>query len=312
MQTTHTVLMVRPASFAFNPDTAANNRFQQQAQGGENVQQQALEEFDQYVAALRAHDVEVLVHQDRALPHTPDSIFPNNCWSSHPDGTLVIYPMQGHNRRLERNKGVLDWLREQHQVLQCVDFSGLEAQGLFLEGTGSMVFDREQRICYAGYSTRTHAAALQPVLDHLGYELCAFNAVDRAGVPIYHTNVMMSVGQHLAVVCLQAVSDPAERDGLRLRLESSGKEILALDWDQLESFAGNMLEVHNRRGEPLLVMSRTAWASLDAGQRRQVERYATPLPVKIDTIERIGGGSARCMLAEVFLPKHPSTVECAR
>ena len=312
MQTTHTVLMVRPASFAFNPDTAVNNRFQQRALANENVQQQALEEFDQYVAALCAHDVEVLVHHDRALPHTPDSIFPNNCWSSHPDGTLVIYPMQGHNRRLERNKGVLDRLRKEHRVLHCADFSALEAQGWFLEGTGSMVFDREQRICYAGYSSRTHAAALQPVLDHLGYQLCAFNAVDRAGVPIYHTNVMMSVGRHLAVVCLRAVSNPIECDGLRQRLESSCKEILALDWDQLESFAGNMLELHNRRGEPLLVMSRTAWAALDAGQRRQIERHATPLPVKIDTIERIGGGSARCMLAEVFLPRPPATVECAR
>ncbi|NWB29181.1 citrulline utilization hydrolase CtlX [Pseudomonas gingeri] len=312
MQTTHTVLMIRPASFSFNPDTAANNRFQHQARADENVQRLALEEFDAYVTALRAQDVEVLVHNDRALPHTPDSIFPNNCWSSHPDGTLVIYPMQGENRRLERHKGVLDWLREHHQVERLVDFSDLERQGLYLEGTGSMVFDREQRICYAGYSTRTHARALRQVVDQLGYQLCGFHAVDRGGVPIYHTNVMMSVGRRLALICLRALADEAEREGLRQRLETSGKELLTLDWEQLESFAGNMLEVHNRRGEPLLVMSRTAWRSLDAGQRRQIERHATPLPVNIDTIERIGGGSARCMLAEVFLARRQFAVECAR
>jgi hypothetical protein len=157
---------------------------------------------------------------------------------------------------------------------------------------------------------------LNQVVEHLGYELCAFNAVDRQGVAIYHTNVMMSVGTKLAVVCLESVSDLGERNALRARLESSGKQILALSFDQLESFAGNMLEVHNSAGEPVLVMSRTAWQSLDAGQRSLIERHAKPLPVNIDTIERIGGGSARCMLAEVFLsqrlPKHLTTQEQSR
>lgn len=303
MQTTNTVLMIRPTRFSFNQDTAANNRFQRPAAVSEDVQRKALEEFDGYVAALRAHGVEVLVHNDREAPHTPDSIFPNNWWSSHPDGTLVLYPMQGHNRRLERDKGVLDWLRDHYQVEQLLDLSHLELHDMFLEGTGSMVLDRQARICYAGYSTRTHAQALDQVVKHLGYELCAFNAVDRQGVAIYHTNVMMSVGSRLAVACLESVTQADERQALRARLEDSGKQVIALNWEQLESFAGNMLEVHGAKGEPLLVMSRTAWQSLDTTQRRLIEAHTTPLPVNIDTIERIGGGSARCMLAEVYLSK---------
>ncbi|WP_347900399.1 citrulline utilization hydrolase CtlX [Pseudomonas purpurea] len=312
MQTTNTVLMIRPTRFSFNQDTAANNRFQRPADVAEDVQLKALQEFDGYVAALREHGVEVRVHHDSEAPHTPDSIFPNNWWSSHPDGTLVLYPMQGHNRRLERDKGVLDWLRDDYHVDQLLDLSSLEQQEVFLEGTGSMVLDRTQRICYAGYSTRTHAQALHQVVDHLGYELCAFNAVDRHGVAIYHTNVMMSVGSRLAVACLESIRDHSQRATLRARLEDSGKQVMPLSWDQLESFAGNMLEVHNAAGEPLLVMSRTAWNSLDANQRRLIESHARPLPVNIDTIERIGGGSARCMLAEVYLPKRMTPQELSR
>ncbi|MDB5984892.1 MAG: amidinotransferase [Pseudomonas sp.] len=312
MQTTNTVLMIRPTRFTFNQDTAANNHFQRPAALTEDVQSKALQEFDGYVATLRAQGINVMVHNDAEAPHTPDSIFPNNWWSSHPDGTLILYPMQGLNRRLERDKGVLDWLRDQYHVGQLLDLSSLEQQEIFLEGTGSMVFDREQRICYAGYSTRTHAQALDQLIKHLGYDLCAFNAVDRRGVAIYHTNVMMSVGTRLAVVCLESVSDLTERDALRSRLESSRKQVMALSWEQLESFAGNMLEVHNSAGEPVLVMSRTAWESLDNPQRRLIERHAMPLPVNIDTIERIGGGSARCMLAEIYLPKRRSSLEQAQ
>jgi hypothetical protein len=200
----------------------------------------------------------------------------------------------------------------EYRVEQVLDLSSLEEQEVFLEGTGSMVLDRQQRICYAGYSTRTHARALDQLVSHLGYELCAFNAVDRQGVAIYHTNVMMSVGTRVAVVCLASVPHPGERAALRNRLETSGKQLIDLNWAQLESYAGNMLQVHNAAGEPLLVMSRTAWQSLDADQRRLIETHTTPLPVNIDTIERIGGGSARCMLAEVFLPKRSSSREQVR
>ncbi|MEN5090932.1 arginine deiminase-related protein [Pseudomonas protegens] len=312
MQTTHSLLMIRPTRFSFNQDTAGNNSFQRPAGLAEDVQAKALEEFDGYVAALREQGVQVLVHEDGAAPHTPDSIFPNNCWSSHPDGTLVLYPMQGRNRRLERFKGVLAHLHEHYQVARTLDLTPLEQEQTFLEGTGSMVLDRQQRICYAGYSSRTHARALDQWVDHLGYELCAFHARDRHGVPIYHTNVMMSVGSRLAVACLQSLDVAQERAALRQRLESSGKQVLPLTWAQLKSFAGNMLEVHNRAGEPLLVMSRTAWRSLDAQQRQLIERHVQPLPVNIDTIERIGGGSARCMLAEIYLPERQPQLEHSR
>lgn len=309
MQTTNTVLMIRPTRFTFNTDTADNNRFQQRILTPEMAQARALEEFDGYVAALREHGVDVLVIQDSEAPHTPDSIFPNNWWSSHNDGTLALYPMEGRNRRLERSKGVLEQLREDYQINRVLDFTEMEDQGLFLEGTGSMVLDRQHHICYAGYSSRTHAKALRHFVEQFGYNLCAFHAQDRQGVPIYHTNVMMSVGTTLAVACLDSICATGERTAVETQLRATGKEILTLSWGQLESFAGNMLEVQDRDGAPLLVMSRTAWNSLDFTQRAIIERHARPLPVNIDTIERIGGGSARCMLAEVYLPRKPGLVE---
>ncbi|WP_194791108.1 citrulline utilization hydrolase CtlX [Pseudomonas sp. UFMG81] len=302
MQTTNTVLMIRPARFAFNPDTAVNNRFQQAPLDPESANAKALAEFDGYVDALRQHGVEVLVVQDTPEPHTPDSIFPNNWWSSHADGSLVLYPMEGQNRRLERGKGVLQALTERFAIKQTIDLSPLEQHNLFLEGTGSMVLDREHRISYACHSGRTHEHALRQFAEQLDYRLCLFHAVDRQHAPIYHSNVMMNVGRQLAVVCLDALPHASERRTLEHSLRDTGKQVLALNHDQLENFAGNMLEVHDRAGRSLLVMSRSAWRSLDAGQRQQVERHSQPLVVNIDHIERIGGGSARCMLAEVHLP----------
>ncbi|MCU1734753.1 MULTISPECIES: citrulline utilization hydrolase CtlX [unclassified Pseudomonas] len=302
MQTTNTVLMIRPARFAFNPDTAVNNRFQKPVLEPEQAQQKALEEFDGYVDTLRQHGVDVLVVQDTPAPHTPDSIFPNNWWSSHADGSLVLYPMEGQNRRLERDKGVLQVLSERFAIHKTLDLSPLEAQNIFLEGTGSMVLDRENRISYACHSGRTHGEALRQFAENMDYRLCVFHAVDRHQSPIYHSNVMMSVGRNLSVVCLDALPEAAERRALEHSLRDTGKDILALNFDQLEGFAGNMLEVHDKQGQPLLVMSRSAWNSLSAEQRRQAERHSHPVVVNIDHIERIGGGSARCMLAEVHLP----------
>lgn len=302
MQTTNTVLMIRPARFAFNPDTALNNRFQKPVLDADAAQQKALEEFDGYVDTLRQHGVDVLVVQDTPAPHTPDSIFPNNWWSSHADGSLVLYPMEGQNRRLERDKGVLRALEERFAVHTTIDLSPLEQQNIFLEGTGSMVLDREHRISYACHSGRTHCEALRQFAEQLDYRLCVFHAVDRHQAPIYHSNVMMSVGRALSVVCLDALPDAGERRALEHSLRDTGKDILALDFDQLEGFAGNMLEVHDKQGQPLLVMSRSAWSALRPEQRRQAERHSHPLVVNIDHIERIGGGSARCMLAEVHLP----------
>ncbi|WP_437883806.1 citrulline utilization hydrolase CtlX [Pseudomonas sp. LRF_L74] len=302
MQTTSSVLMVRPANFSFNPDTADNNPFQHDDLPAAQVQRQALEEFDGYVAALREHGIEVLVVQDTPEPHTPDSIFPNNGFSTHADGTLVLYPMQGENRRLERGKPIFQAL-DGFQISKRIDLSAHEQQSRFLEGTGSLVLDREARIAYACRSIRTHDALLDEFAKRLGYRVQAFDAVDRQGVPIYHSNVMMSVGSRLALVCLVSLPDDAQRERLRNGLEASGKQVMALSWDQLEQFAGNMLELHDASGQPLLVMSRSAWRSLDDAQRTLIEAHARPLVVNIDTIERVGGGSARCMLAEIHLPR---------
>lgn len=302
MQTTNTVLMIRPTRFAFNPDTALNNHFQQPLLDAEQAQQKALQEFDGYVDTLREHGVEVLVVQDTPAPHTPDSIFPNNWWSSHSDGSLVLYPMEGSNRRLEREKGVLDILQQRYAIARTVDLSHFESSGIYLEGTGSMVLDRVNRISYACHSGRTHQQALRQFAEQLDYRLCMFHALDRHQAPIYHSNVMMSVGRDLAVVCLQALPDADERKALESCLRETGKQLLCLDFDQLEAFAGNMLEVHDAQGQGLLVMSRSAWSSLTPTDRQQVERHTRPVVVDIDHIERIGGGSARCMLAEVHLP----------
>lgn len=210
--------------------------------------------------------------------------------------------MEGQNRRLERSKGVLKVLEERFAVRQTIDLSPLEQQSMYLEGTGSMVLDREHRISYACHSGRTHTQALRLFAEQLDYRLCLFHAVDRHQAPIYHSNVMMSVGRGLSVVCLQALPEADERRTLEHSLRDTGKDILTLDFDQLEGFAGNMLEVHDKQGQPLLVMSRSAWRSLTSEQRRQVEQHSHPVVVNIDHIERIGGGSARCMLAEVHLP----------
>jgi len=303
MQTTHTVLMIRPVRFGFNPDTAINNRFQQAPLDPAQASERALLEFDHYVETLREHGVTVLVVQDSPTPHTTDSIFPNNGWSTHPDGCLVLYPMQGENRRLERDKGVLQTLADHFVIRERVDFTPLERHCVFLEGTGSLVLDRQNRIAYACHSGRTHPEALELFARRMNYRIRAFNAVDRNGAAIYHSNVMMSVGRDLAIICLQSIPDLQQRQAIEQSLLDTGKQVLTLDWHQLENFAGNMLELQDEKGAPLLVMSLNAWQSLQGPQRALIERHARPVIVDIGTIERIGGGSARCMLAEVFLSR---------
>lgn len=301
MQTTSTVLMVRPARFAFNPDTAGNNAFQHDDLEPARVRSEALVEFDRFVATLRERGVNVLVVQDSAEPHTPDSIFPNNGFTTHADGTLVIYPMQGENRRLERDKGLLGALLG-FSVTRTLDLTANERQQRFLEGTGSLVLDRAARIAYACRSIRTHDALLAEFARRMDYRVVAFDAFDAAGVPIYHTNVMMSVGGALALVCLASIADVGQRQNLLRTLEKSGKQVLELSLAQLSRFAGNMLELHNEQGQALLVMSRSAYESLTPAQLHCIEACASPVVADIGTIERVGGGSARCMLAEIHLP----------
>jgi hypothetical protein len=301
-----TVLMVRPVRFEGNPQTAASNRFQGRAAAAGSPQPAALHEFDALVTALGRHGVEAIVLEDTPEPHTPDSIFPNNWVSFHADGRVVLYPMQAVNRRAERRPDVIELLAADHgfQVREVVDLTHHEGDGHFLEGTGSLVLDRVNRIAYACLSSRTHLDPLGEFAQRMGYEVVAFDAVDRGGVPIYHTNVLMNVGAQLAVVCADAIPRDEQREAVLGRLRDTGRDVLTLDYTQLEAFAGNMLELSTRQGR-LVAMSRRAYDSLGDDMRRRIGGNGETLVADIATIEDHAGGSVRCMLAEVHLPRGP-------
>lgn len=302
MQTTNHLLMIRPVDFKFNDQTAGNNKFQV-ASTESDVQNQALMEFDGFVDLLRKNNVDVTVVDDTIQPETPDSIFPNNWVSFHNDGSVYLYPMFSENRRLERRRDIIDALDANFQINHISDLSFYEFQEAYLEGTGSMVLDRENKIAYACLSIRTDVSALNNFCQLAEYKSVIFNAVDGTGFPIYHTNVMMCIGDKFAVVCLDAVPNAHEKSFLTQVLTSMGKEIVAISLDQMNHFAGNMLQVSNNNGESLLVMSEQAYQSLNEDQIQALEKYSRIIYAPIYTIETNGGGSARCMLAEIHLPK---------
>ncbi len=298
--------MIRPVRFESNPQTAASNRFQGKSGSSPAQQQQAaLEEFDDLVDALRSVSVDVIVVDDTAEPHTPDSVFPNNWVSFHADGRVVLYPMEADNRREERRPEIIGMLAAEHgfHVSAVVDLSHHEANGHFLEGTGSMVLDRVNRIAYACLSTRTQLDALGDFAQRMDYDVVAFDAVDKAGTAIYHTNVLMSVGEDIAVICDEAIPRDDQRQAVLQRLQETGHEVVAISYDQLEAFAGNMLELRSANGQRVLAMSDQARASLTVEQLEKLEQHARIVSVPIDTIESSAGGSVRCMLAEVHLPR---------
>ncbi|MBQ9668342.1 MAG: amidinotransferase [Prevotella sp.] len=302
MQTTNRVLMVRPVRFAFNEETAANNAFQVRsasAEAAQRTQQLAVSEFDAYVSLLRENGVTVDVLQDTPEPFTPDSIFPNNCFSTHDDGTLVVYPMFAQNRRREREK-LLPFIGTD-RFSRVVDLTHWEAEGKCLEGTGSLILDRERRMAYACLSPRTDRDVMREWAEALGYDYFLFDSQDEQGMPVYHTNVVMHVGSRMAVVCLDSVRDADQRQTLAGLLEESGKTVVDITLQQVHQFAGNMLEVEGKDGEPLLVMSQTARRSLTTKQLLTISQHARILSPDISAIEQAGGGSARCMLAEFFL-----------
>lgn len=301
MQTTSHVLMVRPTRFEANPQTMGSNAFQRGAVPGLDPQAMALAEFDGYVAALEAAGVAVLVVQDTPAPHTPDSIFPNNWVSFHADGTVILYPMEAPNRRLERHLPILDAVAGRFDVRRTVDLSPMEAAGRFLEGTGSMVLDREHRLAYLCRSSRTHPEAVRAFCDLMGFTAVWFDATDASGTPIYHTNVMMALGRTLAVICLEAIADPRQRASVLGHFQDTGKTVLAISRAQMNAFAGNMIELQGCN-EPVFAMSRRAWRSLTQSQRDLILAHAQPLVAAIDTIEHCGGGGTRCMVAEIHLP----------
>lgn len=301
MQHTSHLLMIKPVRFGFNAETAVNNSFQVRS-ADTAVQEKALAEFENLIALLKKHGVDVTVIEDSPEPHTPDSVFPNNWISFHDDGTVYLYPMFAVNRRLERKQQVLDAIRAKYKVKQIIDLTKHEANHLFLEGTGSMVLDRENKIAYACLSPRTDKKILLEFCDGAQYRAISFTAVDGAGEPIYHTNVMMCVADQYAVICLDAVKDMAERNQLRNSIAENGKEIIDISFEQMIRFAGNMLQVHNTDGKKFVVMSSQAYHSLTTHQIEQIEKYNAIIHEDISTIESNGGGSARCMMAEVFLP----------
>ena len=305
-QLASTVLMIRPVRFESNPLTAASNRFQGRIRASALEQQRAAQrEFDNLVDLLRNNGIDVIVVDDTAEPHTPDSIFPNNWVSFHADGRVVLYPMEAENRRTERRTDIVETLVAEHgfAVSEIVDLSSHEAAGHFLEGTGSMVLDRVNRVAYACLSSRTHLDALGDFAQRMDYEVVAFDAVDRGGVPVYHTNVLMNIGEKLAVICAVAIHRDEQRDAVLQRLRDSGHDVISLDYDQLDAFAGNMLELRSKDGRRLVAMSRRALDALTPEQRALLTANGRVVAAAIDTIEASAGGSVRCMLAEIHLPQ---------
>tara|TARA_R110002096_G_scaffold128768_1_gene277093 strand:- start:12960 stop:13895 length:936 start_codon:yes stop_codon:yes gene_type:complete len=299
------VLMIRPARFESNPMTAASNRFQGRNDAAPEEQHAiALREFDALVDALRAAGIDVVVVQDTLEPHTPDSIFPNNWVSFHGDGRVVLYPMEAPNRRTERRPDIIEMLDNElgFHVSEVVDLSAHEANEHYLEGTGSMVLDRANRIAYACLSSRTQMDPLGDFAQRMDYDVVAFDAVDRNGVRIYHTNVLMNIGEAVAVICSEAIPDDAQREAVLARLKNSGHDILDLNYDQLDAFAGNMLELRAKSGERLVAMSSQAWNSLSSAQQEVLRANGKVVHSPIENIESSAGGSVRCMLAEIHLP----------
>lgn len=300
MQTTSHLLMIKPVAFDFNIQTAVNNAFQQKG-SNDNAQQKARTEFDDFVDKLTAEGVDVTVVPDTAEPHTPDSIFPNNWISFHEDGSIVLYPMYAPNRRAERKPHVLEAIQAKFKQQQLIDFSGKENENIYLEGTGSMVLDRTNKIAYACLSPRTHKTLFEEWCKKMYYKPCSFFSVDEQGNEIYHTNVMMCVAEEYIVICLESIKDIKERQHVIDTITSSNKKIIDISYSQMNHFAGNMLQVHNRNGEKLLVMSSQAYHALTKQQIAALESFNRIIHSDLTTIETNGGGSARCMMAEVFL-----------
>lgn len=301
MQTTSHILMIRPVNFAFNAETAVNNAFQVMG-NNEDTQKRALHEFDAFVQELQHNGVDVTVIDDTPDPHTPDSIFPNNWISFHQNGSIVLYPMYATNRRLERKQDIIDSIALKFVVHKKIDLSHYENEPAFLEGTGSMVLDRQNKIAYACLSPRTDYLVLTDFCERMGYRPEVFDAIDLQGRPIYHTNVMMCVADRYVVICMDAIAAQHEKEQVTRTIEQSGKEIIAISFDQMNHFAGNMLQVNNGGGEQLLVMSSQAFHALTNEQVQRLSGYNKIIHSPLTTIETNGGGSARCMMAEVFLP----------
>lgn len=303
MQNTNQILLVKPAHFTFNKETAGSNAFQNVLEEKEEIiKTKVLNEFENAVALLKSKNINVTVVEDTPDPVKPDAIFPNNWVSFHADGTVILYPMFAPNRREERRLDVLEMLKKKFKIEKVVDLSKYEAEELFLEGTGSIIFDHQHKVAYACLSPRTDKELFIELCNYLNYQPLYFIAEDKNRKQIYHTNVMMCIAEKFAVICLDSITDKTERQQVIQSFATSDHEIVDISFDQMSHFAGNMLELKDVNGKHLLVMSQSACDSLTVNQKKQIEKYAELLPLPIKTIETIGGGSARCMIAEIFLP----------
>ncbi len=308
MQVTNTILMIRPVNFRMNEQTAVNNYFQEELSiNNDEINRKAQKEFDDFVTKLRDHGVNVIVVDDKKEPDTPDSIFPNNWISFHNSGTVCVYPMFAENRRKERREDIFDILEEHgFNINNVVDYTAAEEEDVFLEGTGSILKDRVNQKAYCALSERAHEELFIEFCEDFDCFPVIFTAnqtVDGERLPIYHTNVMMAMAETFAVICLDTIDDKKERKNVVEHLKKDGKEIIGITEEQMYHFAGNMLQVIGANDERFMVMSSAAYHSLDNSRREAIERHCKIIHSPLDTIETCGGGSARCMMAEVFLPK---------
>jgi len=303
-QITDTIFMIRPSNFGYNAETAENNSFQTKegAEETDKIKKAAIEEFDAMVAVLTRNGIEVLVFDDTDVPLKPDAVFPNNWITFHENNHIVTYPMFAKSRRHERREDIVEALTEKYSYERRItfDFYEDEKEPVFLEGTGSLILDRVNKICYACVSPRTHVFLIEKFCLLLGYTKEVFFARDQEGEEIYHTNVMMALGEDFAVICLDSIVDVDERQSVLDRLESTGKKIFEITIDQMNSFAGNMLQVSSKDGVANLVLSENAYNSLETEQKKELHGLSKLLVIPIPTIEKYGGGSVRCMIAEIF------------
>ncbi len=303
-QTTSHILMVRPANFGFNEETASSNAFQSNDKllSNAEISRLAVAEFDAMVAKLRNVGVDVITFEDTNRPLKPDAVFPNNWVTFHQNATIVTYPMYAPVRRLERRDDIIKGIQDRFRVEQKIQLQEYEEIDQYLEGTGSMIIDRPNKLVYACLSARTHPDLLLRYCKLMGYTAVPFHAVDGNSIEIYHTNVMMALGESFVVICMETVQSEIEEEMLRNKFAATGKEIIEITLEQMLNFAGNMLQVSNEKGETFLVMSGRAFESLTDAQIAQISKHTNILSAPIPTIETYGGGSVRCMMAEVFLP----------
>lgn len=302
---TNKVVMVRPAHFGYNPETAENNAFQS-AEGAEDVlkiKKKAEQEFDQLVDKLNSKGLQVLVFQDNPDVLKPDAVFPNNWFTTHSDGTIVTYPMFAEARRKERDPELIEELKTDFIVKNQISFEDNETNDRFLEGTGSMILDRENKVVFACISERTEEKLLNEWAKKMGYQSVTFTAVDPSGLPVYHTNVIMTLGKGFVVLCLECIPNQDEKDKLTKALNDHGYEIVEITFEQVKQFAGNMLQLIGNEDQPVLAMSSSAYRSLSSAQKELILSYTSIVHSDIPTIEKYGGGSVRCMIAENFLSK---------